>query len=110
MANNPRRRSLLGATGSMGPAPSQAFSPFKSLGQTGVAVFGGRVMSPEKGRNVFGPQRWITYGEMLANTSIIAAGVRYFLNIVAAAKWTVKPADELEAADGEGHMVADFVE
>ena len=93
MANIPRRRSLTG-TGVMGPAPSPRFSPFKEMGSSGVAVFGGRVVTREKGPLLFGQQRWVTYGELVANTSIVAAGVRYFLNIVAGAKWTVKPVDD----------------
>lgn len=99
------------ATGSpTGVAPSQAFSPFQTVGKGGVAVFAGRVMSREKGPAVTGSQRWITYNEMLANTSIVAAGVRYFLNIVAAAKWNVQPADPEEPDDGDSHLVADFIE
>lgn len=104
----PKARATTGSP--TGTPPSQAFSPFQTMGKGGVAVFGGRVMSREKGPLVTGQQRWITYGEMLANTSIVAAGVRYFLNIVAAAKWTVQPADPEEPEDGDSHMVADFIE
>lgn len=92
--------------GNLGPPPSQRFSPFKEVGAGGVAVFGGRVMTRERGVEVFGNQRWITYSDMLANTSIVAAGVRYFLNIIAAAKWTVQPAEET----GPGHLAAEFID
>lgn len=114
MANIPRRRSLTTATGRsltgsgiLGPAPSQRFSPFKEMGTSGVAVFGGRVLTRERGQTVVGNQRWITYADLVANTSIVAAGVRYFLNIVAGAKWTVKPAKE---KDAEAEKAAEFVD
>lgn len=100
MANTPRRR----ATG-IGPPPSSRFSPFKEMGASGVAVFGGRVLTREKGPLVWGPQRWITYHEMVSNTSIVAAGVRYFLNIVAAAKWTVTPADDSAEAKKHAELI-----
>lgn len=112
MATIPRRRlgvpltSVNPAAASSHPAPIQRFSPFTELGSSGVAVFGGRVMTREKGRLTFGSQRWITYSDMVANVSIVAAGIRYFLNIVNSAKWTVEPADESDQAK----VIAEFVD
>lgn len=110
MATIPRRRPMgtspNPAASSSHPAPSQRFSPFAEIGASGVAVFGGRVMSREKGSLVFGPQRWVTYSEMVANISIIAAGVRYFLNIINSAKWTMEPADD----SAEAKAVAEFLD
>lgn len=89
-----------------GPKPPQRVSPFKEVGSSGFAVFGGRVATRERGPLVTGVQRWITYSDMVANTSIVAAGVRFFLNLIASAKWTVKPAEET----GPGHQAAEFVD
>lgn len=102
MANIPRRRLSTG----FGPPPSQKFSPFAEVGAAGFAVFGGRVISREKSTALAGTQRWVTYSDMAANTSIIASGIRYFLNIIASAKWTVSGATD----KGQDKQVAEFVE
>lgn len=101
MANVPRRRYTTGMSGLV-PAPSNRFTPYKELGTSGVAVFGGRPMTREKDVRVSGPQKWVTYSDILANTSIVAAGVRFFLNMVAHAKWSVEPAE----SDEKGTPVA----
>lgn len=87
-------------------APSQRFSPFKEIGSSGVAVFGGRPMTREKGPLVFGLQRYTTYSDMVANISIVAAGVRYFLNVITSAKWKCVPADD----SAEAKQVGEFIE
>jgi len=104
MDSLPRRRAVQMAN--IGPPPSQRVSPFKELGAAGFAVFGGRIANREKGTQVFGPQRWITYSDMVSNTSIVAAGVRYFLNIVASAKWQVKPNEK----KGGNEEAAEFID
>lgn len=38
--------------------------------------------------------RYKTYSDMLLNTTIIGAGVRYFLNLVAKAEWVFTPSDD----------------
>src|SRR5882762_4372637 len=119
MANQPRRvignanapatgitASYRAANYNLGPKPPQRFSPYMEIGTSGTAIFGGRPMSRERNALVHGPQRWITYADLLANTSIVAAGVRYFLNIVAHAKWTVTPPDD----KAESQAVADFID
>jgi len=92
-----------------GPAPSNRFSPFKELGTSGIAVFGGRPVTHEKSAQVRGPQRWITYSEMVSNTSIIAAGVRYFLNIVANADWTMTPANDTPEAQETSDLIEEII-
>ena len=74
-------------------------APTKTVGTPGVAIYAGYVESDEINRELADPEtRYKTYGDMLANTSIIAAGVRYFLNMVGGAKWTFEPAE----ADASG--------
>lgn len=88
-------------------APSNRFSPFKEIGASGVAIYAGRVITRERGALVSGPQRWLTYADMVSNISVVAAGVRYFLNIIAGAKFTVKPKEE---DSSEHEDVAEFVQ
>lgn len=100
------RRRFDPAVANLGPAPSNSFSPMKAYGKPGFAAYGGRIITREKGPSVAGAQRWITYADMVANTSIVAAGVRYFLNIVASSKWTVQPAND----KGEAKTIAEFID
>lgn len=68
--------------------------PTRTLGAPGTAIFGGFVQSNEKNPNlnVHG-ERYKTYSEILANASIVAAGTRYFLNLVAKAEWTLEASE-----------------
>ena len=102
MASTPRYRSR-----SLGPPPPATFSPFKELGTSGVAIFGGRPMVREKNALVTSPTKYITYSDIMTNISIVAAGIRYFLNIISSIQWTVTaPEDSGEA----GEEVAEFVD
>ncbi len=76
-------------------------SPTRTLGVPGSAIFGGFVQNNEKNPNlsVHG-ERYKTYSEILANTSIVAAGVRYFLNLVTKVRWNFMPSD----ADTDGRF------
>ena len=69
--------------------------PDKTVGVPGTAIFGGYVQNDEKNPNLGSPsERYKTYSEILANTSIVATGTRYYLNLVAKAKWQFQPSDE----------------
>lgn len=107
-----RRTSNIARSPNLGPPPPARVSPFKEIGSSGYAVFGGRVLNREKDHRVAGQQRWVTYDELVVNTSIVAAGVRYFLNIVAHAKWSVEPAKAKEAEEptAEAKKIAEFVD
>ena len=75
-------------------------SPTETLGTGGTAVFGGYPETGERNPKLTGVERYRTYSNLLANTSIVAASVRYFLNLVAKAEWKLEPADEsAEAAE-----------
>lgn len=79
--------------------------PFSQMGRPGTPVYGGIVLMPEKNSKVIGQEKYRTYADLLANVSIVAAGVRYFLNIVARPSWSAEPADESD----EAKKYADFV-
>lgn len=80
-------------------------------GDTGVRHLGGFLFENERSAQLTGWQRYTTYKEILTNTSIVAAGTRYFLNILAKASWKVLPATDEEGDVLEGAQeVADLVE
>lgn len=80
--------------------------PTEEMGASGTAVFGGYVVTEEVNPKIASKEmRYRTASDILANISIIAAGVRYFMNLVSKPAWTVMPADESE----EAQLYADFV-
>ncbi len=70
--------------------------PTETVGSSGTAVFGGYVVENEKDAALSDRERFRAFSEALANTAIVAAGVRYFLNLAAKASWTFEPADHPE--------------
>lgn len=81
----------------------RAYSP---MGVPGTPVYGGYVVTSERNARVIGQEKYRTYADILANTSIVAAGMRYFLNIVARPSWNAEAADD----SSEAKKAADFVE
>lgn len=73
--------------------PARA-KPFAEMGAPGTAVYGGFIVEGEKDQSLQGRQKYTTYSDILANTAIVGAGVRYFLNLVAKAGWRVEPAND----------------
>lgn len=69
-------------------------SPTETVGAPGTAVYGGYLQVEEKNPNLANPdERYKTFSEILANTSIVSAGTRYFLNLVAKSEWQFIPAE-----------------
>jgi hypothetical protein len=81
-------------------------SDFKEKGALGVAVFGGYIDSGETNSALSGSNRFKTAADILANISVVAASVRYFLNLLANPQWRVMSADDTPA----GKQAAEFVE
>lgn len=84
----------------------QPVRPFREEGTSGTTIVGGYVVSRERNRNLVGSRRHETAADMLANLSVIAAGVRYFLNLVAKAKFKMNAADD----SAEAQAYAEFAE
>lgn len=84
--------------GTGGPLQRTA-SPFSTVGAPGTAIYGGFIVENEKDARLTGREKYRTYSDILANTTIVAAGVRFFLNIIAKAGWTVEPADDSPQAE-----------
>ena len=75
-----------------------------TVGAPGVAIHGGHIMTDEKDARLTGREKYLTYGNLITNNAIVAAGVRYFLNISAGAEWKVQIKPE-----NEGNAKADAI-
>lgn len=102
------QKALAGFRGSTAVAPTVSVG--SSLDDAYYSTTG-YLMDSERSYKLRGRQRYKTYNEIVTNTVIVAAGVRYFLNLIANADWTYEPAKD---ADGEplpgAEDVAKFVE
>lgn len=74
--------------------------PTESVGSLGTAIYAGNIVGIEKDPRLNGVEKYRTFGEILANVTIVSAGVRFFLNMVAKAKWKAQ-APEGSGAKGE---------
>ena len=84
---------------------------FKEMGVSGTPVYAGYVLSPEKSYRLIGQEKYRTFADILSNTTIVAAGVRYFLNIIAKPSWNVQPSTRVKGVKtGEAEQYAHFVE
>lgn len=101
-----KRNAFYNMISMFGSRPSQKVKPTETIGQMGTAVYGGYIVSNEKDKRLTNRERYRTFSDILANTSIVAAGVRYFLNLTAKVNWKIEPADN----SLEARKVADFVE
>jgi len=87
-------------------AATDTGAAFTELGTSGTAIHGGYVVTLERNAKAVGQQRYVEASNILANVSIAAASLRYFLNLVAKAKWKVSPASDKP----EAKAAAEFVE
>lgn len=69
-------------------------APTKIAGGPETIIYSGYISPREKNPKLYGREKFRTYNQNLANISIVAAGVRYFLNIVSKAKWAVEDPTE----------------
>ena len=68
--------------------------PGQSMGVPGTALHGGYIETKEKDKSLSSHERsYTTYSDILTNTSVVAAGVRYFLNMVSSSGWSFKSAE-----------------
>ena len=111
---------LLDHTGRpVGVPSSQAFGVFpqrlrdtnvgRTRGGAGFAVHGGYLSEKEKERTLTGRDRFRTYSQILADTTIVASGVRYFLNLTAKTPWKVRPANDTEEAKEKAEFVEQMI-
>ena len=69
----------------------QRVRPTRTEGVPGISFFGGFIDQKEKNPELRGTARYTTFDNIIANTSIVAAGVRFYLNMIAKAGWIVVP-------------------
>jgi hypothetical protein len=100
------RKRLLGTPQIVKPANAGRTTPYSPKGAHGFTVYGGFLSSPEQNWRVAGQQRWVMASEILANVSIVAASLRYMLNLVARPVWKAVPANDT----AEAKALAEFME
>jgi len=81
-------------------------SPSKEVGGSGTPIYGGFVDDGEKSSKLTSANKHKTAADILTNISVIAASVRYFLNLLSNPDWAVEPADD----SAEAKELAEFVE
>jgi hypothetical protein len=84
-------------------------SPTETIGTGGVAIYSGFITSNENDVRLTGTERYKTFSDILANVPIVAAGVRYFLNLVSKADWRAEPADDSAEAQEMADKVQDIM-
>lgn len=72
---------------------------FKEQGGSGTEIHGGYIFSDEADSRLTGQNRYRTAADILANISIVAASVRFFLNLLAKPEWVIEPADDSPQAE-----------
>ena len=88
----------------------EGITPMEVMGTMGADVSHGYVNSNENNPKLAGKAKYNTYNNILVNTSIVGAGVRYFLNMLGNAKWNVVPADESDAAQKHADWLRDVMD
>lgn len=102
-----RRRNKLAKSVEPGIPDERTTVPAQTTaGVSGTPVYGGFIQSLERNPELQGDRRWINYSELLLNVSIVAAGTRYFLNLVSQPDWKAEPA---EGSGKEGERIAKLV-
>ncbi|MDE0632530.1 MAG: hypothetical protein OXH73_13600 [Caldilineaceae bacterium] len=86
--------------------------PTQTAGERGAAVYGGWIETGERSPELSSPRkRAQTYSEILLNTSIVSAGVLYFVELIGAAAWTLEPREsrqgEMYAARAQAALFED---
>lgn len=86
--------------------------PFQEQGTHGYRVYGGYVQSPEESSKLQRARRPETIAEILVNTTIVSASLRYFLNLLAKPSWSVEPAKDIdgEESSDQAKLIAELVE
>ena len=65
----------------------------RTIGRPGTQMYGGFIVHGERDPKLASSEaRYRTYTEILLNTAIVAAGIRYFVNLLGNAAWKLKPA------------------
>jgi hypothetical protein len=88
------------------PEARRAVAPTDTAGVPGTPIFGGYVHTIEKNPELVGDRKWLNYSQTLLNVSIVAAGTRYFLNLVSKPDWKFEAPPDSGA---EGERIAELI-
>ena len=77
---------------------AQNSDPTDTIGAPGIPIYGGYIDDNEVEAKLKGREKYRTYSRLLANTSIVASGVRFFLNLASSVEWSI----EASEADKDG--------
>lgn len=107
MASNNIFSGWLGASKPKGSTSVYAYS-----GVAGFSIFGGYLNDRERNPKLAYGVRYDTWADIVRNTSIVAAGFRYWLNLVSRPVWTVTPAKDIDGVESseEAEQWAKFVD
>lgn len=83
-------------------------SPEKLSGSSAVYSYGGRLVSFENNPKLVGRNLFTTFDNVIANTCIVGAAIRYFGNLVAGTSWAVEPKQDTDS-DKMAQRAADIV-
>lgn len=98
-----------GRLGFMGTG--QRVPDVETMGHPGFQVYGGYLSTKELSPELTGQKKWENYADIVSNTSIVAAGLRQYLNLIARSEWTVTPAlDNGDKSSDAAKEAADFFE
>ena len=87
----------------------EAAKPMQAQGVPGFQAFGGYIARREKNGELIGSQRWTTASDILTNVSVIAASMRFILNLVARPTWRFEPADDSKEAEEMAEFMEDLI-
>lgn len=87
-------------------APVTSTGPTKTGGSTGVYAWGGHLIQTEKKDDLRGRRLYTTFENLILNTCIVGAAVRYFQNLVGGTSWSITPRED---AGEDGERAAEIV-
>lgn len=80
------------------------------LGTSGAYAVGGYLIEDEEEADLSGQEKYLLYSNMLVNTSIVSAGVRFYLNLLTGAKWKVHAKETNGKISDKAQRFADLIE
>ncbi len=94
------------------PIPQRVRAPNLGVTRGGASftVHGGYVADKERNAKLTGTQRYVEFDSILADTAIVAAGVRYFLNLSAKTPWNFRPANDTPEAKDKADFLKKMIE
>lgn len=95
MAIGPTLRSFFGFSSEAPKTPLKT----TEVGSPGFSVYGGYVQDKNTNDLMSGSTKWTTYSDIVVNTSIVAAGIRSFMNLIQRTEWSVEPAKDIDGED-----------